>query len=224
MVAAAIAKSGVPRSEIFITTKVAVANLGHDRFLPSVEESLKRLGTDRVDLLLVHWPVPDDASTFESYMCDLALAKARGMARLIGVSNFTIAHLTRAEPLIGPGEIVTNQVEAHPYLQNGRLRQFADAHGLSLTAYLPVARGAILDDPVLKAIATRHGATPAQISLAFLLAEGFVVIPSSSSPARIEENFTARQMTLTKDDIARIRGLDRGKRFVNPAHAPAWDA
>lgn len=222
-VAAALAESGLARDAVFVTTKVATGNLAHDRFLPSLRRSLDTLRVDRVDLTLIHWPSPGDAVPFASYVEDLARAKADGLTRHIGVSNFTIAHLERAEALIGAGAIVNNQVEAHPFLQNRRLRAWCAAHGVAVTAYVPLAKGRVADDPVLRDIAARHGATPSQVALAWEIARGLAVIPASGSPARLTENFAATALTLADSDLARIDALDRGERIIAPGNGPAWD-
>ena len=222
-VGAAMRRSGLPRDAFFVTTKVADGNLGRDRFLPSVVKSLATIGVDQVDLLLIHWPSFGGAVPFEHYMEELALAQQRGLARLIGVSNFTIALLDRAVALLGKDTLATNQVEIHPYLQARRLCAHAKAIGLQLTAYQPLARGAVTDDPVLNGIATRHGSNPSAVALAFLIAEGHIVIPASGSRRHLEQNFAAATVGLDACDIAAIRNLDRGMRVINPAKSPAWD-
>jgi 2,5-diketo-D-gluconate reductase B len=219
----AIPRSGLKRDEIFVTTKVADTNLDKASFLPSVEKSLETMQLDQVDLLLIHWPSARDAVPFEDYMIALGEAKARGWARMIGVSNYPIADLERSTAILGAGALATNQVEIHPYLQSPKLAGYARANGLQLTAYMPLAKGRMSDDPVLKAIAEKHGVTAAAISLAFLMSEGYVVIPSSSDESRLRENLAALDVTLSSDDIASIRTLDRGDRMINPQKSPRWD-
>ena len=219
----AVRESGLPREDIFITTKIADTRLVKADALASVEESLATLGVDRIDLLLIHWPSKDDAVPFEDYMTALAEAKARGQARLIGVSNFTIDHLKRAEALLGKGALATNQVELHPYLQSPVLSAYAREIGMPLTAYRPLAHARVNQDETLKTIAAAHGVTPAAITLAFLMAEGHIVIPASSNPGRLAENFAARDVTLSAAEIDAIRALDTGTRLIDPEKAPAWD-
>lgn len=219
----AIRRSGVPRGEFFITTKVGDARLDKAQFMPSVERSLETLGLDRIDLLLIHWPSDKDAVPFEDYMLELRRAQELGHARLIGVSNYTIAHLERTWALLGPGSIATNQVEIHPYLQQPKLRDYARVHGLTLTAYQPLAKGEVVGDPVLSEIGARHGAPATTIALAFLMAEGHAVIPASTSAANLRANLAARDIRLEPEEIARIRALDRGHRRIKPAKAPRWD-
>ena len=222
-VGAALRRSDLARDEVFITTKVADTNFALADFLPSVRKSLDTIGVDQVDLLLIHWPVPEEVVPFESYMTGLRQAQEAGYARLIGVSNFTIAHLDRAASLLGPEALATNQVEIHPWLQVPKLRDYAAASGLQLTAYQPLVKGQVADDPVLKSIAAEIGVSPAAVALAFLMAEGHVVIPASSSRGNLQANFSATGVTLTPGQMDTIRQLNRGYRHINPAKSPRWD-
>jgi 2,5-diketo-D-gluconate reductase B len=220
----AIAESGVPREELFLTTKVWVENLGRDRLAASLEESLRKLRTDQVDLALIHWPSPGRAVPVAEFMEALAQAKARGLARLIGVSNFPIALMREAIAAVGAGEIATNQVELHPYLQNRKLAEFARGEGIQLTSYQTLAYGRVLNDPVLAAIAQAHGATTAQVALAWAMRQGHAVIPSSTRPENLASNLEARKLRLTDEEMARIAALDRNERVTDPAGlSPAWD-
>lgn len=219
----AVRRSGLPRDAVFVTTKIADTHLDSPRALDSVAHSLETMGLDRVDLLLIHWPSQNDAVPFEDYMTALAEAQDRGWTRLIGVSNFPIAHLKRAEALLGPGRLATNQVEIHPYLQAPRLAAYAAAQGLPLTAYQPLAKGRVAGDETLARIGAGHGVTAAAVALAYLLARGHLVIPASSDPRRLRENLAALDVALSDEDLDRIRALDRGERFIDPAKAPAWD-
>lgn len=223
MVGSAIAKSGLPRDDFFVTTKVADHRLEHDDFLRSVPESLERLGMDYVDLLLVHWPSERDRVPFESYMTALVEAQDRGWIRLIGVSNFTIRHLEQSRALLGDGVLATNQVEIHPFLQVPKLRDYARSHGLMLTAYQPLAKATVANDPVLLRIGAKHGVPATTISLAFLMAEGYAVIPASSKEEHLRDNLRARDVVLDDADMAAIRALDHGGRRINPAKSPQWD-
>jgi 2,5-diketo-D-gluconate reductase B len=219
----AIAESGIPRGELFVTTKVWIDNLSADRLIPSLRESLDRLRSDYLDLALVHWPSPGDAVPLAESLGALAEAKAQGLVRRIGVSNFTIAQLRQALDIAG-SDIATNQVELSPYLQNRRLVEFARAHDVHLTSYMTLAYGKVLADPVLQDIARRHGATPAQVALAWALRQGFSVIPSSTKRANLQSNLKALDLRLDDADMARIAGLDRNERLANPAGiAPVWD-
>ncbi len=222
-VGAAMRESGLARDAFFVTTKVATVNLARTHFLPSFAGSLERLGIDQIDLTLIHWPSIDPAVPFDHTIEDLAEAQTRGWTKAIGVSNFPIALLKRAEEILGPGRIINNQVEVHPFLQNRKLRAHCTEKGIAVTAYLPLARGKTAEDPVLRRIGAKHGATGAQVSLAFLMREGLIVIPATSRPERLAENLGALDVILDEEDIAAIRALDRGERLVNPASAPAWE-
>ncbi len=222
-VGGAIKQSGVPRDEIFITTKVAPDNYGPGQLRPSVEQSLKKLGVDQVDLLLLHWPSPHNKYPLQTYMEQFAEVFDAGMAKSIGVSNFTIPLITEAVELLGDRKITTNQVEVHVFMQNRKIVDHCSSIGVSTTAYCPLARGEVVGDPVLAEIGAAHDATGEQIALAFLLAEGHVVIPSSSKRDRIVSNFAARTIELSEDEVQRLRGLDRDQRLVNGAWCPVWD-
>ena len=218
------AASGVPRNELFLTTKIWVENLGRDRLAASLEESLKKLRTDSADLTLIHWPPPGNAVPLAEFMDALAQARSRGLTRLIGVSNFPVALLREAMAAVGEGGIATNQVELHPYLQNRKLAEFAREQGIHLTSYQTLAYGKVLNDPVLASIAQAHGATPAQVALAWAMQLGHSVIPSSTRSENLASNLEARKLRLGDDEMARIAKLDRNERVTDPAGlAPAWD-
>ncbi|HWJ75126.1 MAG TPA: aldo/keto reductase [Kaistia sp.] len=219
----AMRRSGLPRGDLFVTTKVADTMFEKANFLPSVERSLAAIGVDQVDLLLIHWPSQNDQVPFAEYMLELAEAKARGLARLIGVSNFPIADLERSRQLLGEGAIATNQMEIHPFLQTPKLRDYARAMGMPLTAYQPLAKGMVNDDPTINAIAAAHGVGPSAIALAFLMGEGHIVIPASGSEANLRANFAALGVTLTPEEMDRMRALNRGHRRIDPAKSPVWD-
>ncbi|MDB5562867.1 MAG: dkgB 3 [Hyphomicrobiales bacterium] len=219
----AIPRSGLKREAFFVTTKVADTNLDKASFLPSVEQSLETLQLDHVDLLLIHWPSAKDAVPFEDYMTALGEAKARGWTKRIGVSNYPIADIERAKAILGEGALSTNQVEIHPYLQSPKLTTYAKNTGLQLTAYQPLAKGRVSGEPLLKAIAEKHGVTAPAISLAFLMSQGHVVIPSSANAGRLRENLAALNVKLSEEDVATIRTLNSGERIVNPQKSPKWD-
>ena len=221
---AALKRSGLKRSEVFFTTKVTGENCQPGRMVTSLEKSRDNLGVDRIDLTLIHWPVGPSGSFDKSSMFDQLLdAQSRGLTRLIGVSNFTIADLEESKPLLGNAKLATNQFERHLYLQNRKLVDNCKANGITVTCYLPLARGASAGDPVVEAIAEKHGATPHQIAMAFSLAQGHVVIPTSGKPERVEENFAAKDIKLSADEVAAIEKLDRNGRQINPAWSPKWD-
>lgn len=219
----AIADSGVARDTLFVTTKIWTENLGRDKLIPSLKESLAKLRMDRVDLTLIHWPAPGDAIPVSAYMEALMDAKAQGLTRAIGVSNFTIAHLKQAIDAVGAAEIATQQIEVHPFLQNRRLAEFTRSQGIHLTAYMPLAYGKVMEDAVLQRIGEAHGVSPAQVSLAWLLQQGYAIIPSSTRRANLESNLRAADIALSATEMDAIAALDRHERLANPDFAPQWD-
>ena len=220
----AIAESGVARDELFITSKIWVSNFAREQLIPSLEESLKKLRTDHLDLTLIHWPSPDNAVPVAEFMGALLEAKEKGLTRQIGVSNFTIALMKEAIAAVGAENIATNQIELHPYLQNRKVVEFAQSQGNHITSYMTLAYGEVLKDPVIMAIADRHNATAAQVTLAWAMQLGYSVIPSSTRRSNLESNLKACSLKLSDDDMARIAALDRGHRLTNPQSvAPAWD-
>ncbi|MDT4859194.1 2,5-diketo-D-gluconic acid reductase B [compost metagenome] len=219
----AIADSDVPRDQLFVTTKVWTDHLAADRLIPSLEDSLARLGLEQLDLALIHWPSPGDAIPVAEYMTALLQAKRQGVARQIGISNFTIAQMQRAIDAVGAGEIATHQVEIHPFLQNRKVVDFARSQGIHLTAYMPLAYGKVIQDPVIQDIAAAHDATPAQVTLAWLLQQGFAVIPSSTRRENLASNLLALDLRLSEKEMAAMAALDRGERLADPDFAPNWD-
>jgi 2,5-diketo-D-gluconate reductase A len=206
----AIAASGIPRDELFVTTKLWNADQGGHSALGALDASLERLSLDHVDLYLIHWPVPSRDLYVESWQA-LEPAAADGRARAIGVSNFQIPHLERLAQETGTVPAV-NQIELHPRLQQEELRRHHDEHGIVTEAYSPLAQGGLLDDPVITEIAGAHDRTPAQIVLRWHLQIGNVVIPKSATPERIRTNFDVFSFELTEHDMQRIAALDRGER------------
>lgn len=222
-VGAGLRASGVPRGEVFITTKIWTEHLAAERLAPSLEESLRKLDIGQVDLTLIHWPSPGGAVPLAESMKSLLAAREAGLTRAIGISNFPLALMREAIDAVGAHNIATNQVELHPYLQNRAVADFARAAGIHLTAYMPLAYGKVMDDAVIGAIASRHGATPAQVTLAWLLSKGYATIPSSTRREHLASNLAARELVLESGDIAAIDALERGERLVSPDFAPSWD-
>lgn len=219
----AIRTAGIPRSELFVTTKVSHENLRAAEFAESVEESLKAVGVDYFDLLLVHWPNP--TIPLAETMQALAKEKRRGAARHIGVANFTTTLIEEAVALC-PEPLVCNQVEFQPYLDQRKIYAASRKHGLALIGFCPYMRGGdVLGDPVIGEIARTHGKTPAQAILRWIIQhEGVAAIPRSTSPERIQQNFDIFDFALTHDEMARISTLRaKNQRRANPAHAPVWD-
>lgn len=214
-----LAASGVPRDEVFLTTKVWWENLGADQCLASIRESLAGLDTGYVDLLLIHWPNP--RLVLEDVLRALDRVRENGVARHIGVSNFTPSMLRRA---LDTAPILGIQVEYHPYFGQARLLEIVEAENLLLTAYSPLARGSVNDDPTLREIAERHGKTPSQVTLRWLVQqERVAAIPKAASREHRRENFEIFDFELTADEMERIFALDRGERLIDPSFAPDWE-
>jgi len=222
-VGSAIEASRVPRDEIFLTTKVWWDRLEPIALKASVEESLSKLGTTYVDLLLIHWPSPDDEVPMRDYLTALKQVKDAGKARHIGVSNFTKAHIDQAVDILGKGEILTNQIEVHPFLQNRDLIAHCEHHGITPTAFMPLAVGKVMEDETLKGIGEKYGASPAQVAIAWLSQLGIPTFPSSTKEQNLKSNLEALKLTLTEEDMDAIAGLDRGERVASPDFAPKWD-
>jgi 2,5-diketo-D-gluconate reductase A len=206
----ALAASGLPRDEVFVTTKLWNSDQGYDSTLAAFDASMEDLGLDRLDLYLIHWPVPARGLYAETWKAMQQLY-TDGRVRAIGVSNFQPAHLTR---LMDDGGIVpaVNQIELHPALQQAELREFHAEYGIVTESWSPLAQGAVLKDPVIVAIAAKYGKTPAQVVLRWHLDLGNVVIPKSVTPSRIRENIDISDFSLTEGDIAEIARLDSGTR------------
>ncbi len=220
----AIADSGVARDDLFLTTKIWVDNYSRAKLIDSLQGSLKKLRTDRVDLTLIHWPAPGNGVALEEFMTALAEAKAQGLTRQIGISNFNIALTQQAIAAVGKGEIATNQIELSPYLQNQQLVDYLKAQDIQVTSYMTLAYGKVLQDAVLAEIARKHQATVAQVALAWALQLGYAVIPSSTKRDNLASNLQAQNLKLDADDMARIAQLERNGREVNPEGlAPVWD-
>jgi 2,5-diketo-D-gluconate reductase B len=219
-----IRAAGVPREEIFITTKVRPSDLEEARFFASVERSLAKLEVDHVDLLLIHWP--SKVLTVAETIATLNAVKRRGWTRHIGVSNFTVALLAEAWAA-SEAPLVTNQCEFHPYLNQDKLRAAVADKGMIFTAYAPLGRQAVLADPVIGEIAARHARTPAQVVLRWdIQQEGMVTIPKSATPARIRENLDIFDFALSDEEVAAISALSKThkQRVANPAGiTPDWD-
>lgn len=219
----AIGAAGVPREELWVTTKVTEENARAEDFARSLDTSLATLGLDYVDLLLIHWPQP--RVPLAETLGALARAKQEGLARHIGVSNFTVALLDEAvatcqEPLL------TNQIEYHAYLRQDKVLAACARHGMIVTCYAPVARGRLLDDPVIGEIATAHGKSAAQVALRWLIQQPQVaVVPRALEFAEIEEDIDLFDFELGDEEMERIGALrDKNMRVVDPeVRRPVWD-
>lgn len=208
----AVAASGLDRSEVFITTKLSNPSHGYDAALAAFAESLERLGTDYVDLFLIHWPLAKQGTIVETWRA-LERILDEGRATSIGVSNFTRQHL---QLVIDECDVVPalNQIECHPYLQQAEMRAFHAEHGIATEAWSPLGQGGeLLSDPVITGLAEKYGQTAAQIVLRWHLQRDTVVIPKSVTPSRIAENFDVFGFELADDDMAAIGDLDRDGRI-----------
>ena len=210
-VGAAVRESGIPREEVFVTTKLWNSQQGHEEALEAIEKSLGRLGMDYVDLYLIHWPVPGQDRFVETWRA-FERIREEGKARAIGVSNFRIEDLERldAETETRPS---INQIELHPRLQQGELRAYHAEHGIATEAWSPLAQGELLGEATITAIADELGKTPAEVILRWHLQLGNVVIPKSATPERIRENFELFDFELGEEQMAAIEGLETGARI-----------
>ncbi|WP_282688943.1 MULTISPECIES: aldo/keto reductase [unclassified Streptomyces] len=206
----ALAASGIPREELFVTTKLWNADQGYEATLAAFDASLAKLGLDHVDLYLIHWPTPAHDLYPESWRALEKLA-ADGRIRAAGVSNFQPAHLSR---LLETGTLVpaVNQIELHPGLQQSELRAFHAGHGIATEAWSPLAQGTLLKEEALVSIAERHGKSPAQVVLRWHLQLGNIVIPKSVTPERIRQNIDVFDFELSAADLDAVAALDRGMR------------
>jgi 2,5-diketo-D-gluconate reductase A len=207
----ALRASGIPREDVFVTTKLWNADQGHDSTLRAFDASLDALGLDAVDLYLIHWPLPRRDAYVETWQA-MERIHRDGRARAIGVSNFGVTHLRRLfdECDVKPA---INQIELHPNLAQAELRALHAEHGIVTEAWSPLAQGALLSDERVASLASKHGRTPAQIVLRWHLQLGNVVIPKSVTPSRIKENFEVFDFELDADDMAAIAELDTGRRI-----------
>ena len=213
--------SGVKREDVFVTTKVYWDRLAPGDFERSVDESLKKLKLSAVDLLLIHWPSPKVA--LKDSIGALCQAKRAGLTKHIGIANFTVAMIEEAVKITSE-PLVTNQIEVHPYLDQTKVIAACRRHGLSVTAYCPIARGKVPNDAVLIRIGRAHGKSASQAVLRYLLQLGLIVIPRSSNHGRVAENLAIFDFTLSDAEMAEIAALRRPDgRVVNPPHAPKWD-
>ena len=207
----AVRASGLPRDEMFVTSKLDNPSHRPDDARRAFDTTLSELGLEYVDLFLIHWPLPtrydgDYVSTWKT----LEELREDGRARSIGVSNFQVDHLERLAAETGVVPAV-NQIELHPYLLNEEVRAYDEAHGIATEAWSPIARGELLDDPAITALAARLDRSPAQVVLRWHVQRGTIVFPKSTTPSRIRENFELWDFELAPDDVEAISALDRGE-------------
>ncbi|MGW5973782.1 aldo/keto reductase [Streptomyces sp. NPDC055186] len=208
----AIAASGIPREDLFVTTKLWNTDHGYDSTLRAFDTSLSKLGLDHVDLYLIHWPTPARGRYVDTYRAFEKLY-AEGRVRAIGVSNFQREHL---EHLIAETSVVpaVDQIELHPHLQQRAAREYHAQQGIATEAWSPLGQGkGLLEVPAIVAIAQKHGRTPAQVVLRWHIQLGNVVIPKSVTPSRIKENIDVFGFSLDTEDLAAISALDEGRRL-----------
>jgi len=216
-VGTAIQNSGISRAEIFITTKVFPTNF--KRLIKAVEESLKKLKTDHVDLLLLHWPSDDEANKQAVDFLNEALNK--GYTKSIGVSNFNLDQLSKA---IAQAPVICNQVEYHPYISQQNMLTYLRENNMFLTAYSPLAKGKVIKDATLQELAVKYKRTTSQVALRWLIQQGDIaVIPKASSTERIKENLNIFDFALSDEDMNVIFNLSNNHRITDPAWAPKWD-
>jgi 2,5-diketo-D-gluconate reductase A len=206
----AVRDSGIPRDEVFITSKLNNGFHAYDDALKAFDRTLDDLGFERLDLFLIHWPLPKVGDFVETWTAMEELYRS-GRVRAIGVSNFQAHHLQRILEQTGTVPAV-NQIEVHPYLTQEPLRAFGAANGIATEAWAPIARGAVSDDATIAAVAERHGRTPAQVTLRWHLQRGDIVFPKSVTRSRVEENFAVFDFELTDDEMAAISGCNRDER------------
>jgi 2,5-diketo-D-gluconate reductase B len=214
--------SGIPRDDIWVTTKVWWDRLQRDALIASLKDSHAKLDIGTIDLALVHWPSPKGAVPIAETLAALQEAQQLGLIRHYGVSNFTAPLLDEALRAPGGREIVTNQIEVSPFLANRALVDATQRLGVKVTAYMPLSEGRAHKDSTIRAIAEKHGATPAQVTFAWLLSRDIVVLSASTNAEHQQTNWDAQEVKLNAEDIAKIDALDEGRRNANPSFAPKW--
>ena len=214
--------AGLAREDVFLTTKVYQDKLAPADFQRSFDESLQKLKLPWIDLLLIHWPNPK--VPLADTLGVLCKAKRDGRARHVGVANFTTALLQDAVKLASE-PLVTNQIEVHPFLDQSKVMAACRGHGLSVTAYCPIARGKVPGNDVLERIGKAHGKSSSQIALRYLVQQGIVPIPRTANPDHLAANLAVFDFELSDAEMAEIGKLRaQGARVVNPPHAPKWDS
>jgi 2,5-diketo-D-gluconate reductase A len=206
----AIAESSLSRDEIFVTTKLNNGGHGYESAIAALDESLRKLQLDHVDLYLVHWPLPHQDRYVDTWK-GLEKVLADGKARSIGVSNFEVSHLERLAKETDTVPAV-NQIELHPLFTQAELRKYHAEHGIGTEAWAPIAQGAVLGDATLATLAEKYGRTPAQIVLRWHVQIGNIVFPKSVNPARMRENINVFDFELSAEDLAAVEGLNRDQR------------
>lgn len=209
-----VRKSGLPREEIFVTSKLANSEHGYDRALKAFDASMAKFGFDQLDLYLIHWPIPSRDLYVETWKALIRL-REEGRVRSIGVSNFNADHLQRIVDETGVTPAVS-QVELHPRFQQRALRAIHEELGIATQSWSPLGRGSLLSDPAIAAIADRHGKTPAQVIIRWHIDNGLLVIPKSATPERIVQNFAVFDFTLDEDDLDAIAHMNSADGRMGP--------
>jgi 2,5-diketo-D-gluconate reductase B len=218
----AILSSGLPRAHVFVTTKVWPNRFGQQDLPKSVDESLQKLGTDYIDLLLLHWPNPH--IPLEETLDALVEVKKAGKTRHIGVSNFTTDLMQRCIDICGKGTLINNQVEYHPFLDQDVVIRKAHDLDMSVTAYRPIAKGRVFKNDTISDMAKRHQKSAAQVTLRWIVQQGIVAIPRSSKADHVSENFQIFDFELSAQEMKAISALRGDHRLVSPSNlAPDWD-
>lgn len=212
----AIRNTGIDRSELFLTTKIWTDDF--PQLVQATEDALRRLELPYVDLLLLHWPLDETAN--RKALDALNEVLHRQYTKHVGVSNFTVSQL---ETALQHAPVVCNQVEYHPFLSQDKQLDFLRKNGLFLTAYRPLANGAVATDPLLVSLGEKYGKTPGQIALRRIVQQGAVAVPKAASPERQRENLDVFDFALSEEDMEAIAALPKDGRLVNPAFAPRWD-
>lgn len=211
--------SGVAREQVFITSKLWFDDMRPENVIGACKRSLDKLGIERLDLMLIHWPNPD--VPFERTLDALVMAQQQGLVAHFGVSNFPMPLLKRA---LSHAPIRCIQVECHPYLQQKEIRDFSTEHHLMMTAYSPLARGKVMDDAVLRKVGEPHDMSPAQVAIRYLTQlPNVVAIPKASNEAHLRSNLKAMDFALDNAEMATLAELDRNERLIDPDFAPDWN-
>jgi 2,5-diketo-D-gluconate reductase B len=212
----------VPRDDIWVTSKVWHDRLQPDALVASLVESHRKLDIGTIDLALIHWPSPDSVVPIGDTIAGFQEAQKQKLIRHFGVSNFTAPLLEEALKAPGGDGIVTNQIEVSPFLANRKLVEATQKLGVKVTAYMPLGEGRAHKDETLRAIAAKHGVTAAQVTFAWLLSRGIVVLSASTNAEHQQMNWDAQKVRLDADDIKQIDALDEGQRHAKPPFAPKW--
>lgn len=219
----ALHESRIRSEQVWLTSKVWHADLSYENTLASIRKSCENLQRDYLDLALIHWPDPSGEIPLEETLDALMRAKQDGLIKNLGVSNFTRALLKQAAKHVGRDNILTNQIELHPFLHNRAVTHLCDEMDIRVTAYMPLAKGNVMKDPLLQEIAEDHSTNPAVVALAWLLQHKRTVIPSSTKTEHLRTNFDAQHIHLSPRQMQQIDSLDRHERIIDPDFAPDWD-